>query len=95
MAYKIIFSDNSLEEMEEIVNNLKYYWGENVALSFKNSIEKLKKQLENFPFSGQIHPVFTSIREFVIRPNFRVYYFVNTHSKEVTILNIINVRRQN
>lgn len=97
MKYNIVRTDKSEEQLREIIFYIADDSGStDIALNYLDKIEKAIKNLEEFPFSGNI-PRYSILRkqgyQILVEKHF-VFYKVNNKTKVVTIYAVVDGRQE-
>ncbi|TAF02472.1 MAG: type II toxin-antitoxin system RelE/ParE family toxin [Runella slithyformis] len=94
MDYQIIWSDESQNEIREILEFLLDEWGDAAADKFSEQVLQVSNILEKHPFAGQRNTWIESVRELPVKPYYLVHYTVLETLKIVYVLNLIDSRRK-
>jgi plasmid stabilization system protein ParE len=94
MAYEIVWSEETQEEIHEILDYLLDTWGATVAEKFSNKILEVSEILELHPFAGQRNHKASAVRQFPLKPYYMVEYTVIKKCNIVYILNVIDARKK-
>ncbi len=90
MAYKIIWSENSLQDYNVIIEYLISKWPSSVALDFVDTVNKKLNNLSERPFVGIKSDKNPLIRSFLLTSHNRLYYSISKNMIE--LLAIIDTR---
>lgn len=90
MAYKIIYKKRFQTKLFKLLDYLRQEWGDNVANSFINRLQKRLNTLSQQPYIGASSIVIKSVRSILITKHNRLYYRIEEDTIEV--LNIYDTR---
>lgn len=90
MAYKIIYKKRFQTKLFKLLDYLRQEWGDNVANSFINRLQKRLNTLSQQPYIGASSIVIKSVRSILITKHNRLYYRIKEDTIEV--LNIYDTR---
>ncbi|HVX26163.1 MAG TPA: type II toxin-antitoxin system RelE/ParE family toxin [Parafilimonas sp.] len=90
MAYKIIYKKRFQTKLFQLLDYLKKEWGDNVANSFINRLQKRLNTLSQQPYIGASSIVIKSVRSILITKHNRLYYRIKDDTIEV--LNMYDTR---
>lgn len=98
MKYNIVRTDKAEEQLREIIFYIADDSGStDIALNYLDKIEKVIKNLEEFPLSGSV-PRYSILRKQGYRvpivEKHLVFYKVNSKTKIVTIYAIVDGRQE-
>lgn len=91
MALQIEWTQNALQDYEQVVNYLLKEWSINTATNFINLSEERVYNLSLFPNLGIASSKEPSIRSILITKHNRLFYQV--HLTKIVILNIFDTRQ--
>lgn len=94
MAFQVIYSPNSQEDIREILVYLLEKWGFEASHNFSEFLIDTVDMLVQQPYAGRKHELLSSVREFRVKPHYLVYYSVLEEQKLIHVLNIVDSRRK-
>lgn len=90
MAYEIIWSENSLDDYNKIIEYLITRWPLSIASEFRKTVNEKLNNLSKRPLTGLKSEINPSIRSILLSSQNRLYYMIGESTIE--ILAIIDTR---
>jgi plasmid stabilization system protein ParE len=91
MALQIIWTENALEDFNNIVDYLLKNWPLTVAENFIYTVQKRITNLSSNPSTGIVSRKFAGVRSIVLTKHNKLYYLFT--EEKLTILNIFDNRQ--
>lgn len=73
-TFKIIWSDEALNNLKTIIDYLENRWTQKEITNFSRLLEKNLKLIENSPFLLPLSDDFQDVRRVVLSPQTTIYY---------------------
>lgn len=83
MDYKIVWTDNAIEDYHRVINYLLLEWSEKVALNFILVVEETERLILQLPLSGKIAYKDISIRGKLVTKHNKIYYRIIENTIQV------------
>lgn len=91
MAYEIVWTDNSREDLKRIVDYLEEEWSTKIAEEFIIECYSIIELLTYSPYIGIASEKFHSVRKILITKHNALYYSVV--GEKITLLDIFDTRQ--
>lgn len=90
MAYKISWTENALEDYQNVIEHLLTNWSLSIASNFENIVNRKLNNLSKQPLAGISSQKNPAIRSILLTPHNRLYYKISVNN--IHLLAIIDTR---
>ncbi len=91
MVYKIVLSERAIKDIDQTVAYLLKKWTVKEALSYLDTLEKLKVIISKNPALFRFYDVSKGIQKAVLAKHNIVFYKVDRQNNSVQVITIFNV----
>ena len=91
MDTKIIWTENSLEDLRIIISYLKKEWPEKTLTNFSKQLFGIIGLIRKYPGLGKVYDITLNIRKIMITKHY--YLFYSSDNEKLYLLNIFDTRQ--